>query len=58
MSETELEEIAAKMRDDIASGRLSSESYVTQYNFQTREVTALVGRVPTPRPEHDTGADE
>jgi hypothetical protein len=34
------------VRDCIASGKLSPESYVTKYNFETREVTSLVGQVP------------
>jgi len=46
LSETDVEKTAAKMRDDIASGKLSPGSYVTRYNFDTREVTALVGQVP------------
>jgi hypothetical protein len=37
------------MRDDIAWGRLSAKRYVTRYDFETREVTALVGQVPTAR---------
>jgi hypothetical protein len=45
--------MAARMRDDIASGKLSPESYVTRYDFQTGEVTALVGQVPTPHPDDD-----
>jgi DNA-directed RNA polymerase subunit RPC12/RpoP len=50
LSETDVEEMAAKMRADIASGKLSPESYVTRYNFETHEVTALVGQVPTSHP--------
>ncbi len=45
--EDKLEEAAARMREDIAAGRLSPESYVTQFNFATHEVTALVGQLPT-----------
>jgi len=47
LPETEVEEVAAKMRDDIASGKLSPESYVPRYNFDTHEVTELVGQVPS-----------
>jgi hypothetical protein len=47
LAENEIEEIAAKMREAIASGELSSRSYVTKFNFVTGEVTALVGQVPT-----------
>jgi hypothetical protein len=57
MSETEVEEIAAKMRDDIASGKLSAKSYVTKYNFETHEVTALVGQVPILEPPDDERQD-
>jgi hypothetical protein len=46
LSEAEVEETAARMRADIASGKLSPQSYVTRYSFDTHEVTALVGRVP------------
>lgn len=46
LSETDLENVAARIHDDIAGGRLSPESYVTKFNFETREVTALVGQVP------------
>jgi hypothetical protein len=35
------------MRADIAKGKLSPGSYVTRYNFDTREVTALVGQIPS-----------
>ena len=52
--EADVEEMAAKMRADIASGKLSPESFVTKYNFETHEVTALVGQVPT----HDPGEQE
>ena len=48
--DTAIEEKAAEMRADIASGKLSPESYVTRYNFDTHEVTAVVGRVPTSHP--------
>ena len=48
--ESDVEEVAAKMRADIASGKLSSESYLTLYNFQTHEVTGLVGEVPVAHP--------
>jgi hypothetical protein len=47
LAEAEVEQVAAKMRDDIASGKLSPESYVTRYNFDTREMTALVGQIPS-----------
>ena len=47
LSETEVEQIAAKMRNDIASGKLLPESYVSRYNFDTHEVTGLVGQVPS-----------
>lgn len=47
LSEADVEEIAVKMRDDIAAGRLSEKSYVTKFNFETGEVTPLVGHVPT-----------
>jgi hypothetical protein len=57
VSEAELQELAARVREDIASGKLSPESYVTEYNFQTGEVTALVGQIPIPHPDDDTGAD-
>jgi hypothetical protein len=46
LSETDVEEVAAKVRADIASGKLSAEGYVTRHNFDTHEVTAVVGRVP------------
>lgn len=46
LSENEVEEVAARMREDIASGELAPGSYVTRYNFDTHEVTALVGQVP------------
>jgi endogenous inhibitor of DNA gyrase (YacG/DUF329 family) len=46
LSETEVEQIAAKMRNDIATGKLLPESYLTRYNFDTHEVTALFGQVP------------
>jgi hypothetical protein len=46
LAEADVEKVAAKMRDDIAAGRLSAKSYVTKFNFETREVTALVGQVP------------
>jgi hypothetical protein len=55
--EAELQEVTARMRDDIASGKLSSESYVTRYDFLTGEVTALVGQVPTPCPDQDTRSE-
>jgi hypothetical protein len=47
LGEAEVEKIAAEIRDGIAAGRLSAQSYVTKFNFETREVTALVGQVPT-----------
>jgi hypothetical protein len=50
LSETEVEDIAAKMRADVAAGKLSKETYVTRFDFETHEVTAVVGRVPTPHP--------
>jgi endogenous inhibitor of DNA gyrase (YacG/DUF329 family) len=50
LSETDIEETAAQMRADIASGKLSKESYVTRFDFKTHEVTALVGQVPTHGP--------
>ena len=34
------------MQADIASGKLSDRGYVTRYDFDTGEVTALVGQVP------------
>jgi hypothetical protein len=46
LAEADVEQVAAKVRDCIASGKLSPESYVTKYNFETREVTSLVGQVP------------
>lgn len=54
LAENEVEEIAAKMRVAIASGELSPKSYLTKFNFETREMTALVGEAPsghaTPQP--------
>jgi hypothetical protein len=47
LEENEIEEIAAKMRAAIAAGELSAKSYVTRYNFETHEVTAVVGQVPS-----------
>jgi len=47
LSETQIEKAAARMRADIASGKLSPESYVTRYCYDSGEVTALVGQVPT-----------
>ena len=47
LSETDLEKTAAQISADIASGKLSPESFVTKYDFETGELTALVGRVPT-----------
>ena len=35
------------MRRVIASGKLAPASYVTRYDFDTGEVTALVGQIPT-----------
>ena len=59
LSEKSYVEAAVKMRADIASGKLSDRSYVTHYNFDTDEVTALVGRVPTQAPicGNDDGGD-
>jgi hypothetical protein len=47
LAEDEVEKIAGKMRAAIAAGELSAKSHVTKYNFEIREVTALVGQVPT-----------
>ena len=60
LSEGDVETIAAKMRADIAAGELSPGSFVTRYNFETREVTALVGQVPMHDPaeqESDLGEE-
>ena len=45
--ETEIEDAAARMRADIASGMLSPESYVTRYCSDSGEAAALVGQIPT-----------
>jgi len=37
--EEEVEQVAANIRDGIASGRLSPKSCITKFNFETREVT-------------------
>jgi hypothetical protein len=59
LDESEIEETAARMRAAIAAGELSPGSFVTRYNFETHEVTALVGRVPTHAPyEEDSDLDE
>lgn len=56
VSETQVEQIAADVRAGIAAGKYSPKSYVTKYNFETREVTALVGQVPTVEStDHDSG---
>lgn len=58
LPETEVEKVAAKMREEIASGKLSPASFVTRYDFKSRQVTALVGQVPlaSPCPEEPKGA--
>jgi hypothetical protein len=47
LSEADVEKVAARVRDDIASGKLSAESYVTRFGFDTRQMIAVVGHVPT-----------
>jgi len=47
LSEADVDKVAANIHAGIASGELSAKSYVTRYNFDTHEVTALVGQVPT-----------
>jgi Zn ribbon nucleic-acid-binding protein len=51
LGEDEIGQIATRVRDDIASGKLSPRSYVTKYNFETGEVTAEVGQLPTLHPQ-------
>ena len=57
LAEDEVEEIAAKMRVAVAAGELAPGSYVTRYDFETREVTALVGQVPTAESPDPDGRD-
>ena len=54
LSEAEVKGIPARMRADVAAGKLSKETYVTRFDFKTREVTALVGQLPT----HDPAEQE
>jgi predicted nucleic-acid-binding Zn-ribbon protein len=49
LDEDELDRVAAQVRKDITNGTLSAESHVTKYDFQTKQVIALVGKVPTER---------
>jgi Zn ribbon nucleic-acid-binding protein len=53
LGENEIEEAAGKIRNGIASGELSPESYVTRFSFETKEVTAVVGQIPTHHNPHD-----
>ena len=51
LDEDQLEKVAAQVRKDIANGTLSAKSHVTKYDFETKQVIALVGKVPTSHAE-------